>query len=209
MGVTWRRSEDNIKNPLQEIGCDRVNWIDLAGNKVQGKFLKNPSACSTDKQPWVGSGPRFGLTRRVYVVRKAERRRFVVLEAEEPSHGGSGMVPETNEHHKSHRCLTAGGWPLTKLDSRNKVSWEWRMLPNIKSSHGQETLTRCEVTCQLGLPVKNHDKSCCDFLNRNVMYPVSITNRQESLKMETVTDKSQKVRNTFHFDKSDSIRHPH
>jgi hypothetical protein len=41
LGRPRRRSEDNIKMVLREIGIDRVNWIQLAQNRVQWRAFVN------------------------------------------------------------------------------------------------------------------------------------------------------------------------
>jgi hypothetical protein len=41
LGRPRRRWEDNIKLYLKEVGCDDVDWIHLAQDKVQWRFLVN------------------------------------------------------------------------------------------------------------------------------------------------------------------------
>jgi hypothetical protein len=41
LGGPGRRSEDNIKMDLREIGLDGANWIRLAQDKVQGQAFVN------------------------------------------------------------------------------------------------------------------------------------------------------------------------
>ena len=36
MGITRRTWEDNIKMDLQEVGCEGMDWIELAQEKVAG-----------------------------------------------------------------------------------------------------------------------------------------------------------------------------
>jgi hypothetical protein len=41
LGIPRRRRVDNIKRDLTEIGCDGVNWIDMAQDRDQWRALWN------------------------------------------------------------------------------------------------------------------------------------------------------------------------
>ena len=40
-GRPRRRWEDNIKMDLQEVGCEDINWIELAQDRDRGQALVN------------------------------------------------------------------------------------------------------------------------------------------------------------------------
>jgi len=41
LGGTRRRWEDNIKTDLQEVGCEGMDWIDLAQDRDRWRALVN------------------------------------------------------------------------------------------------------------------------------------------------------------------------
>jgi hypothetical protein len=41
LGRSWRRWEDNIKMYLQEVGCEGMDWIELAKDRGRWRALMN------------------------------------------------------------------------------------------------------------------------------------------------------------------------